>query len=234
MTVLRRGPGRAGTRSVKNRQFQGHLTFWASYFHVNKETIYSASGKESQPFKSRLPRGRLSRGSQVGLSSHPSSPLTLKIKQDSSISGSVIAFDRLCKCFTKSDVGNFETSGDEESLYLPPVMGVCGLLQDGWSQYHFVASSSTIERDRQRPYSSSRTPSISPVRVSPNNRSGKRRPESASPHFPWCQGPPSSPSWPPQKESCPSWTLARSTKWVLFSFLAVVTLCRVHTDSEQV
>uniref|UniRef100_A0A8C2RYF1 Catenin delta 2 n=1 Tax=Capra hircus TaxID=9925 RepID=A0A8C2RYF1_CAPHI len=43
--------------------------------------------------------------------------------------------------------------------------------QDGWSQYHFVASSSTIERDRQRPYSSSRTPSISPVRVSPNNRS---------------------------------------------------------------
>ncbi|XP_030827517.1 catenin delta-2 isoform X4 [Camarhynchus parvulus] len=43
--------------------------------------------------------------------------------------------------------------------------------QDGWSQYHFVASSSTIERDRQRPYSSSRTPSISPVRMSPNNRS---------------------------------------------------------------
>uniref|UniRef100_A0A803VJM5 Catenin delta 2 n=1 Tax=Ficedula albicollis TaxID=59894 RepID=A0A803VJM5_FICAL len=45
--------------------------------------------------------------------------------------------------------------------------------KDGWSQYHFVASSSTIERDRQRPYSSSRTPSISPVRMSPNNRSGK-------------------------------------------------------------
>ncbi|XP_053322270.1 catenin delta-2 isoform X1 [Spea bombifrons] len=44
-------------------------------------------------------------------------------------------------------------------------------IQDGWSQYHFVASSSTIERDRQRPYSSSRTPSISPVRMSPNNRS---------------------------------------------------------------
>ncbi|KAJ6661436.1 hypothetical protein lerEdw1_015065 [Lerista edwardsae] len=44
-------------------------------------------------------------------------------------------------------------------------------MQDGWSQYHFVASSSTIERDRQRPYSSSRTPSISPVRMSPNNRS---------------------------------------------------------------
>uniref|UniRef100_A0A663MXA5 Catenin delta 2 n=1 Tax=Athene cunicularia TaxID=194338 RepID=A0A663MXA5_ATHCN len=41
--------------------------------------------------------------------------------------------------------------------------------KDGWSQYHFVASSSTIERDRQRPYSSSRTPSISPVRMSPNN-----------------------------------------------------------------
>uniref|UniRef100_A0A8C4KP61 Catenin delta 2 n=1 Tax=Dromaius novaehollandiae TaxID=8790 RepID=A0A8C4KP61_DRONO len=47
--------------------------------------------------------------------------------------------------------------------------------KDGWSQYHFVASSSTIERDRQRPYSSSRTPSISPVRMSPNNRSGKTR-----------------------------------------------------------
>ncbi|MBN3270891.1 CTND2 protein, partial [Polyodon spathula] len=43
--------------------------------------------------------------------------------------------------------------------------------QDGYSQYHFVGSSSTIERDRQRPYSSSRTPSISPVRTSPNNRS---------------------------------------------------------------
>lgn len=47
------------------------------------------------------------------------------------------------------------------------------LLQDGYSQYHFVGSSSTIERDRQRPYSSSRTPSISPVRTSPNNRSGE-------------------------------------------------------------
>lgn len=43
--------------------------------------------------------------------------------------------------------------------------------KDGYSQYHFVGSSSTIERDRQRPYSSSRTPSISPVRASPNNRS---------------------------------------------------------------
>uniref|UniRef100_A0A672SYU0 Catenin delta-2-like n=1 Tax=Sinocyclocheilus grahami TaxID=75366 RepID=A0A672SYU0_SINGR len=35
--------------------------------------------------------------------------------------------------------------------------------KDGYSQYHFVGSSSTIERDRQRPYSSSRTPSISPL-----------------------------------------------------------------------
>ncbi|XP_033960318.1 catenin delta-2b isoform X4 [Pseudochaenichthys georgianus] len=43
--------------------------------------------------------------------------------------------------------------------------------KDGYAQYHFVGSSSTIERDRQRPYSSSRTPSISPVRTSPNNRS---------------------------------------------------------------
>uniref|UniRef100_A0A3Q3BGB0 Catenin (cadherin-associated protein), delta 2b n=1 Tax=Kryptolebias marmoratus TaxID=37003 RepID=A0A3Q3BGB0_KRYMA len=43
--------------------------------------------------------------------------------------------------------------------------------KDGYSQYHFVGSSSTIERDRQRPYSSSRTPSISPVRTSPNTRS---------------------------------------------------------------
>ncbi|CAB1326272.1 unnamed protein product [Coregonus sp. 'balchen'] len=40
-----------------------------------------------------------------------------------------------------------------------------------YKKYHFVGSSSTIERDRQRPYSSSRTPSISPVRTSPNNRS---------------------------------------------------------------
>uniref|UniRef100_A0A674EE63 Catenin delta 2 n=1 Tax=Salmo trutta TaxID=8032 RepID=A0A674EE63_SALTR len=43
--------------------------------------------------------------------------------------------------------------------------------KDGFSQYHFVGSASTIERDRQRPYSSSRTPSVSPVRTSPNNRS---------------------------------------------------------------
>ncbi|XP_026093847.1 catenin delta-2-like isoform X1 [Carassius auratus] len=43
--------------------------------------------------------------------------------------------------------------------------------KDGYSQYQFVGSASTIERDRQRPYSSSRTPSVSPVRTSPNNRS---------------------------------------------------------------
>ncbi|XP_047664334.1 catenin delta-2 [Tachysurus fulvidraco] len=43
--------------------------------------------------------------------------------------------------------------------------------KDGYSQYHFIGSASTIERDRQRPYSFSRTPSISPVRTSPNNRS---------------------------------------------------------------
>ncbi|KAJ8010839.1 hypothetical protein DPEC_G00079290 [Dallia pectoralis] len=43
--------------------------------------------------------------------------------------------------------------------------------KDGYSQYHFVGSASTIERDRQRPFSSSRTPSVSPVRNSPNNRS---------------------------------------------------------------
>ncbi|XP_028288657.1 catenin delta-2 [Parambassis ranga] len=43
--------------------------------------------------------------------------------------------------------------------------------KDGYSQYHFVGSASTIERDRQRPYSNSRTPSVSPVRTSPNNRS---------------------------------------------------------------
>ncbi|XP_053714291.1 catenin delta-2 isoform X5 [Synchiropus splendidus] len=43
--------------------------------------------------------------------------------------------------------------------------------KDGYAQYHFVGSASTIERDRQRPYSSSRTPSVSPVRTSPNNRS---------------------------------------------------------------
>uniref|UniRef100_A0A669F3L3 Catenin delta 2 n=1 Tax=Oreochromis niloticus TaxID=8128 RepID=A0A669F3L3_ORENI len=34
--------------------------------------------------------------------------------------------------------------------------------KDGYSQYHFVGSASTIERDRQRPYSSSRTPSPQP------------------------------------------------------------------------
>uniref|UniRef100_A0A3B5MJU0 Uncharacterized protein n=1 Tax=Xiphophorus couchianus TaxID=32473 RepID=A0A3B5MJU0_9TELE len=45
--------------------------------------------------------------------------------------------------------------------------------KDGYSQHHFVGSASTIERDRQRPYSSSRTPSVSPVRTSPNNRSGE-------------------------------------------------------------
>uniref|UniRef100_A0A673AZX5 Catenin (cadherin-associated protein), delta 2b n=1 Tax=Sphaeramia orbicularis TaxID=375764 RepID=A0A673AZX5_9TELE len=44
-------------------------------------------------------------------------------------------------------------------------------LRSLYKKYHFVGSSSTIERDRQRPYSSSRTPSISPVRTSPNNRS---------------------------------------------------------------
>ncbi|XP_051909879.1 catenin delta-2-like isoform X2 [Hippocampus zosterae] len=43
--------------------------------------------------------------------------------------------------------------------------------KDGYSPYHFVGSASTIERDRQRPYSSSRTPSVSPIRTSPNNRS---------------------------------------------------------------
>uniref|UniRef100_A0AAQ4Q7Z0 Catenin (cadherin-associated protein), delta 2b n=1 Tax=Gasterosteus aculeatus aculeatus TaxID=481459 RepID=A0AAQ4Q7Z0_GASAC len=50
--------------------------------------------------------------------------------------------------------------------------------KDGYSQYHFIGSSSTIERDRQRPYSSSRTPSISPVRSSPNNRSAVSAPAS--------------------------------------------------------
>uniref|UniRef100_H3CLK3 Catenin delta 2 n=1 Tax=Tetraodon nigroviridis TaxID=99883 RepID=H3CLK3_TETNG len=50
--------------------------------------------------------------------------------------------------------------------------------KDGYSQYHFVGSASTIERDRQRPYSSSRTPSVSPVRTSPNNRSVASAPAS--------------------------------------------------------
>ncbi|XP_026147542.1 catenin delta-2 isoform X2 [Mastacembelus armatus] len=43
--------------------------------------------------------------------------------------------------------------------------------KDGYSQYHFLGSASTIERDRQKPYTSSRTPSVSPIRTSPNNRS---------------------------------------------------------------
>lgn len=60
-----------------------------------------------------------------------------------------------------------------QQLPIPsPRLCVC-FPQDGYSQYHFVGSASTIERDRQRPYSSSRTPSVSPVRTSPNNRSGK-------------------------------------------------------------
>ncbi|CAG5897174.1 unnamed protein product [Menidia menidia] len=59
---------------------------------------------------------------------------------------------------------------DLRSLY-KKVRVRSGFGTDGYSQYHFVGSSSTIERDRQRPYSSSRTPSISPVRTSPNNRS---------------------------------------------------------------
>ncbi|ELK09256.1 Catenin delta-2 [Pteropus alecto] len=84
---------------------------------------------------------------------------------------SEISFDSRQKCFCKFgclELGNVR----RRSITLPcPLTGNVLSLQDGWSQYHFVASSSTIERDRQRPYSSSRTPSISPVRVSPNNRS---------------------------------------------------------------
>lgn len=69
------------------------------------------------------------------------------------------------------------------NLLLPAAAAV-RLLQDGYSQYHFVGSSSTIERDRQRPYSSSRTPSISPVRTSPNNRSGECHPTPPPHPFP--------------------------------------------------
>lgn len=91
------------------------------------------------------------------------------------VRGSVISSDTCRNVFANSNAWNSAESGGEASpcLCLLCLIGVRCLLQDGWSQYHFVASSSTIERDRQRPYSSSRTPSISPVRVSPNNRSGK-------------------------------------------------------------
>lgn len=101
-------------------------------------------------------------------------------------------FWHLQKCFANSNAWNSAESGGEASpcLCLLCLIGVCCLLQDGWSQYHFVASSSTIERDRQRPYSSSRTPSISPVRVSPNNRSGKSQ---LRPWFP-----------PEPRNSCPA------------------------------
>ncbi|KAK2117616.1 Catenin delta-2, partial [Saguinus oedipus] len=81
------------------------------------------------------------------------------------------SLDELWKYFANPDTWNVKLSGGQESRCLAHLTGACCVLQDGWSQYHFVASSSTIERDRQRPYSSSRTPSISPVRVSPNNRS---------------------------------------------------------------
>uniref|UniRef100_A0A667Z5C2 Catenin delta 2 n=1 Tax=Myripristis murdjan TaxID=586833 RepID=A0A667Z5C2_9TELE len=69
--------------------------------------------------------------------------------------------------------------------------------KDGYAQYHFVGSASTIERDRQRPYSSSRTPSVSPVRTSPNNRSGEGRSRSFDEaYYEDQQGPPPPPSQP--------------------------------------
>lgn len=179
---LKRGPERVGTRQAKNWQLRGLSAFWAGYFHLNKswptqvcqETVYPAFGKHG---KQALPCQPVWREQEVGLNSH-SSVFTLMITE------------MVCQ-FRHLELGNVRKG----RITLPPPLNKSVLSsQDGWSQYHFVASSSTIERDRQRPYSSSRTPSISPVRVSPNNRSGKRRPEPARP-----ESPPSEPlSWSPQ------------------------------------
>uniref|UniRef100_A0A8C5N8T8 Catenin delta-2-like n=1 Tax=Gouania willdenowi TaxID=441366 RepID=A0A8C5N8T8_GOUWI len=66
--------------------------------------------------------------------------------------------------------------------------------KDGYSQYHFVGSASTIERDRQRPYSSSRTPSVSPVRTSLSAAMLKDYdPYPPPPSFPQPQPPPQPP-----------------------------------------
>lgn len=146
----------------------------------------------------------------MGLNSH-SSVLTVMITE------------MVCQ-FRRVELGNVRKG----RITLPSPLNQSVLSsQDGWSQYHFVASSSTIERDRQRPYSSSRTPSISPVRVSPNNRSGKRRPEPARP-----ESPPSQPlSSPPQGgEPSPSGRLLEISN-DCFLFIAVATvLLRLRTN----
>ncbi|XP_059801373.1 catenin delta-2-like isoform X2 [Hypanus sabinus] len=88
------------------------------------------------------------------------------VKAASQVLNSMWQYRDLRSLYKKSNWQDGGPSGGK-----PTAQGPSQGEQDGWSQYHFVASSSTIERDRQRPYSSSRTPSISPVRMSPNNRS---------------------------------------------------------------
>lgn len=143
----------------------------------------------------------------MGLGSH--TPLcTLAVAQSSVVLKETA--DVFCK-FQCSERGNVR--GRRVPLPAPLNRSVLSL-QDGWSQYHFVASSSTIERDRQRPYSSSRTPSISPVRVSPNNRSGKRRPESAQ-----LGALPPGPVGTPTGRTGPIPTLAGNVKRTCFLFV---------------
>uniref|UniRef100_A0A665V394 Catenin delta 2 n=1 Tax=Echeneis naucrates TaxID=173247 RepID=A0A665V394_ECHNA len=81
--------------------------------------------------------------------------------------------------------------------------------KDGYSQYHFVGSASTIERDRQRPYSSSRTPSVSPVRTSPNNRSGEEHKTRSQIAYYEDQGPPPPPSQPQPQAQVPAQSQAQ-------------------------
>lgn len=212
-------------------------SFWAACFHLNtifrskqvcKETIYLTSGVESKHRGQALPESGCLEGAGGG-----SQLSLLSVNLDDG--GAEIwdlswqAGEMLCKfqCLTRPSVRKWGIS-------LPsPVNRSCCLLQDGWSQYHFVASSSTIERDRQRPYSSSRTPSISPVRVSPNNRSGKRGPGPVAASLGSKAPRPDPLADPTDRRAIPTGTLARNIKWICFLFTVVVTLYHTYTDSEQ-
>ena len=101
------------------------------------------------------------------------------------------------------------------NLVLTLLSSLILFFQDGYSQYHFVGSSSTIERDRQRPYSSSRTPSISPVRTSPNNRSGESTPPLHHSFHQW--SPVKKGTAPLQLKSASTFTLW----WLLTNYSAV-------------
>lgn len=195
---------------------------------VCKETIYLTSGAESKHRGQALPESGCLEGagdgSQLSLLSFNLDDGGTEIRDLSWQTG-----EMLCKfqCLACPSVRKWGIS-------LPsPVNRSCCLLQDGWSQYHFVASSSTIERDRQRPYSSSRTPSISPVRVSPNNRSGKRGPEPAAASLGSKAPRPDPLADPTGRRAIRTGTLTRNIKWICFLFTVVVTLYHTYTDSEQ-